>query len=76
MIQPLADKPSDQSADQWLNHLKKTNANPQLHEKAIFLDGIPALKIKYRNADGRERVCLCGQWFESICDSDFRHSEH
>ena len=54
MVQHLADQPSNMNVDEWLNDLKKTaNQNPQLAEERFTLNGLPALRVRYRNpSDG------------------------
>ena len=53
MIEHLAEKPSSMSADDWLADIKRTaNQNPQLSEERFALDGLPALKVRYRNPSG------------------------
>jgi hypothetical protein len=55
MVEHLASKPSDISADGWLaDTAKKANLNPRLSEERITLDGSPALKVRYRTATGEE----------------------
>jgi hypothetical protein len=54
MGEHLADKPSTTTANEWLNDLKKTaNQNPPLTEERFTLNGMPALRVRYRNpSDG------------------------
>jgi hypothetical protein len=53
MIEHLADKPADKSADEWLAYVKKThNLNPQMKEEKFTLNSLPALRVRYRNPAG------------------------
>jgi hypothetical protein len=55
MIEHLADKPSDQIAEQWLNNIKATtNLNPRVREEWVSLDETRALKVISRNPDSTE----------------------
>jgi hypothetical protein len=53
-VQPLVHKPSDKTADEWLANLKKSRINP-ISEERLTLHGSPALRVRYRAADGGER---------------------
>jgi hypothetical protein len=49
-VESLGDRPSNMAVDEWLNELKKTaNQNPQLKEERFTLNGLPALRVRYRN---------------------------
>lgn len=54
MLEHLADKPSTMAVDEWLNEVKRNaNQNPQLTEERFMLNGLPALRVRYRNpSDG------------------------
>jgi len=55
MIEPLIDKPADQSVEQWLNATQATtNVNPRVNEEWISLDGSRALKVINSNRDSTE----------------------
>lgn len=55
MIEPLIDKPADQSVERWLNAIsQQTVANPRVSEEWIYLDGLQALKVKNRSPDSSE----------------------
>ena len=57
MVDRLADRPSGMSVKGWFTRLKQTaNLNPRLKEQRINLNGLPALKVRYRNphAGGQE----------------------
>jgi hypothetical protein len=55
MIQHLKDKPSNQSVETWLNHVKQVAvANPRISEEWISLEGTRALKVKTRDPDATE----------------------
>ena len=58
MVEHLADKPSTMTVDEWLNDLKKTaNQNPLLTEERFTLNGLPALRVRYRNpSDGGQEM--------------------
>ena len=53
MIEHLASKPADKSSSQWLQELKR-NPNAQTAEEALVIDGMPALKVRYKHPTGRE----------------------
>jgi hypothetical protein len=51
MVEHLASKPSGTSVDAWFADVSKTaNLNPRLSEERMNLDGLPALKVRYRTA--------------------------
>ena len=54
MVEHLADKPAKTTVEEWFTHIKKTrNLNPQLAEKSFELNGLPAVRVRYRNpSDG------------------------
>jgi len=55
MVEPLADRPSDASADPWLAQVAKTaNVNPHLQEQRLLLDDQPALRVRYRTSSGQQ----------------------
>lgn len=55
MIQPLADKPSDQAIESWLHHVAKmNNLNPQVSEEWVLLDAVKALSVVNRHPDSTE----------------------
>ncbi len=50
MIEHLGDKPSGASVDAWFAKLKRTaNLNPEIEEEQFALNGLPALRVRYRN---------------------------
>jgi hypothetical protein len=53
MIEHLAPKPADKTAMQWLQEMKR-NPNAQTTEEALVIDGMPALKVRYKHPTGRE----------------------
>lgn len=54
MVEHLVSKPSEMSANAWLAKIKRTaNLNPRLDEHGFNLNGLPALRVRYRNpSDG------------------------
>ena len=55
MVEPLADRPSDASADPWLTEVAKTaNVNPHLQEQRLLVDDQPALRVRYRTSSGQQ----------------------
>lgn len=55
MIQHFKDKPSNQSVEQWLDHIKMaTNLNPKVSEEWITLNGTRVLKVVTSNQDSTE----------------------
>jgi len=55
MVEPLADKPSSESVNAWLTEVSMTNnVNLQIHEGTLTLNGLPALKVRYRTGTGEE----------------------
>ena len=61
MVDRLADRPSGTSVGAWFTRLKQTaNRNPRLEEQRFTLDGLPALRVRYRNPYGG------GQEMESV----------
>jgi hypothetical protein len=58
MIEHLADKPSGMAVDTWFAELKQTaNLNPRLKEQRFTTHDLPALCVRYRNAnDGGEEM--------------------
>lgn len=53
MVEPLADERSGTTVDAWFTKIKQTaNLNPQLTEQRLTLNGLPALKVRYRNPIG------------------------
>ena len=55
MVEHLASKPSDTSVDAWLAAISRTaNPNPRLNEERLTLDGLPALKARYRSPFGND----------------------
>jgi hypothetical protein len=55
MIERLADKPADQTVDKWLQESSHdTVANLRVNDEWIYLDGMPALKVKNRKPDSGE----------------------
>jgi hypothetical protein len=55
MAEPLADRPSSESVDAWLTEVSRTNnANLQINEGTLTLNGLPALKVRYRVGTGVE----------------------
>ncbi len=54
-VEPLADKPSSKDVDEWLSEVAKTNnLNPHGREEKIILNGLAALKVRYRAAEQGE----------------------
>jgi len=52
MIEPLIDKPGDQTVEEWLNDVKQTvNLSPRIGEKWVLLDGTRALKVITQGGD-------------------------
>ena len=50
MIAHLRDKPSGMSVDAWFEDLKRAaNLNPEIDEQRLMLNGLPALRVRYRN---------------------------
>jgi hypothetical protein len=61
MVEHLADKPSDMSVDAWFAQVKQTaNLNARIQEQRFDLNGLPALKVRYRNPSegGYEMECV------------------
>ena len=55
MVEHLEDKPKGMAVDAWFTEVKQTaNLNPQLTEQRFILNGVPALRVRYRNPDGDE----------------------
>ncbi len=53
MVEHLADKPASTSVDAWFTDLKQTaNLNAPVQEQRFTLQGLPALKVRYRNPSG------------------------
>jgi hypothetical protein len=49
-VEPLTSKPAEVSVDAWLSKVKQSaNQNPRLNEQTFTLDGLPALRVRYRN---------------------------
>jgi hypothetical protein len=79
MVEPLADRPSDASADSWLIQVAKTaNLNPHLQEQRLLLDDQPALRVRYRTSSGQQMeavyVVFGSKTFEIEFNGDL--SEH
>jgi len=52
MVQHFKDKPSNQSTEQWLDHIKMaTNLNPKVSEEWVTLGGARALMVVTSNQD-------------------------
>jgi hypothetical protein len=50
LIEHLADKPAGVNTDDWLSRIKRTaDLNPRIAEDTIVLDGLPGLRVRYRN---------------------------
>ncbi len=50
VVQHLANQPSNVNLDQWFTEIKTTaNQNSQVSEEKVSLDGLAALKVRYRN---------------------------
>jgi hypothetical protein len=64
MVQHLADRPTNKSTDDWFAELKRTaNLNPVVREVRVSVDGLPALKVRYRNPSAGEMEAvyvICG----------------
>ncbi|MGB0121986.1 MAG: hypothetical protein WA419_06725 [Silvibacterium sp.] len=55
MIEHLADKPVNDSADEWFTKLKRTaDLNLPVRERRSTLDGLPTLEVRYRASPGSE----------------------
>jgi hypothetical protein len=55
MVEPLAEKPFDESTDSWLAKMAETaNVNPHLHEERIKVNEQPSLKVRYRTSTGQQ----------------------
>lgn len=54
MVEHLAPKPADETADHWLEQMSKGNSNPVTSKQTLLLDGMPALKVRNRNSSGSE----------------------
>ena len=53
MVSPLASKPSGISVDAWLADIsKRANLNPHIAEQKLSVNGLPALRVRYRHPDG------------------------
>jgi hypothetical protein len=53
MIEHLISKPADKSDSQWLQEMSK-NPNARTSEEALLIDGMPALRVRYKHPTGRE----------------------
>jgi len=54
VVEHLADKPADRSADEWLAEVKRTDSlNPQIKEEKSTLNSSLAFQVRYRNPSGR-----------------------
>jgi hypothetical protein len=61
MVQHLANQPSNVTLAQWFTEIKRTaNQSPQVSEEKVSLDGLPALKVRYRNPNNG------GRWLEAV----------
>jgi hypothetical protein len=55
MVEQLGAKPVGTSDDAWLANIARTaNLNKQVAESRMKLNGLPALKVRYRTASGGE----------------------
>jgi hypothetical protein len=55
VVEHPADKPPDTNVDAWLADLSKTaNLCPHISEQRLTLNGLPALKVRYRTANEDE----------------------
>lgn len=53
VVEPLAPKPVDTTVSAWLANIAATaNLNVRLLEQKLFVDGRPALRVRYRTSDG------------------------
>jgi hypothetical protein len=53
LIEPLADKPADQTIDRWLQEISAASvANPVASQEWIYLDGLLALKVDNKSPNG------------------------
>lgn len=53
IVEPLAQQPLTMTLDQWFEHVKiSADQNPQLGQKRFTLNGLPALRVRYRNSSG------------------------
>ena len=53
MVSPLETKPSDTSVDSWLAKVCRTNnLNPPISHERMAVNGLPALKVRYRSSEG------------------------
>jgi len=54
MVESLASKPAETSVEAWFADVKRSaNQNPRLKEQRFTLDGLPALRVRYRNPSQR-----------------------
>lgn len=52
-VEPLAQQPPTMTLDQWFADVKSSsNQNPQLAQKRFTLNGLPALRVRYRIPSG------------------------
>lgn len=55
MVEPLASKPTHETADEWLSEIAgSANLNPQLGAKKLTVSGLPALRVLYRTSNGQQ----------------------
>jgi hypothetical protein len=55
MVEPLQDKPSRMTDDEWLADISRTdNLNSHIAEEKIRLNGFSALRVRYRTEGGEE----------------------
>ena len=53
MVSPLARRPSDISVDAWLAKVsREANLNPHVHEAESKVNGLSALRVRYRSPQG------------------------
>ena len=53
MVSRLANKPADTSVDAWLVQVSATaNVNKRIHDEPLQVDGLPAIKVRYRQPEG------------------------
>jgi len=51
MVEPLADRPVGRGVGDWLNDTKRSaNLNPIVSEDSMSVNGLPALRVRYRNS--------------------------
>jgi len=55
MVEQLASRPSNISADAWLRDVStRANVNPQIQGQKLTVSSVPARKVRYRTVSGEE----------------------